>query len=143
MPRVPTVTDRATVSPAASRARPPLQRISQRDTTALGRSFLRASQSLQRADVEISAINLSEADAEFTRRLNDHLYNSDDAYFKQETRSAVDNEQDAKSEIDKIRDEVSEELLTGGSDRRIFAANANKRSELAKVKISSHAFRER
>jgi len=141
MATVPTVSGR-TVAPRPITS--PLQRApSDAGGQALAQGFIKAGDSLRRADAQISAITLSEADAAFIERSNKRLYLDDDAYFKRQGKDAVDGLGGATAELDEIRDQVAEEFLTSATENQIFAANANKRSQLAKVKMGAHSFDER
>ncbi len=142
MPTVPQVTQ-ASVPLRPSRARPPFQGPLLADVRPVGEGLVRAGEALRVADLQISEITLSEADAEFTRRINQRLFVDEDAYFKLTGKDAVMARQEAIEALDKIRDEVSAELLTSGRERSIFTLAANKRAELAKLKIVSHSFKER
>jgi hypothetical protein len=139
MPKVPT-RDAPIVQTEPLRA--PLQGPSTVDVSGLTQGLNVAANAMFEANRQIEEIELSEANAELTRQVNNRLFNDTDAYFKLKAQAAVQEEIVRVDELTKIQQKISAGLPSGAS-RRLFDEAATAQFQQMRVKMGLHSYDER
>lgn len=134
--------------PAAPSVQPNVRRMAlEQDTSInlqpLAEGFMNAANAAQRAADEIGAIRMAEADTEFTNRVNDALFRSEQAYFNRVGKDAVDSLIPMEQEIVGYVDEIAEQMLERGEDKQAFKNQALKRLEAARNRMAQYAHKEK
>lgn len=142
MPRVPAAPQTVvTESVESAPIRTPLQSIRGAgvDTSGLARGIMSGAEAIERGNLQLSQIRISEAETEILNRWNARLNEDDDAYFKKGGQDAVESLDPYMKELDEIASEVMGRLKTG-TERRLLTEALTLRRMNNRTKMSLRSF---
>ena len=145
MPRVPATPQTVvTESVQAAPIRAPLQSVQGAgvDVSGLARGIMSGAEAIERGNLQLSQIRLSEAETEVINRWNSRLHTDDDAYYKLQGKDSVEALDERMKELQQIQNDVSDRLKTG-TEKRIFNNAMAGRHQQNRVKMATRSFDER